>query len=402
MKSRFVYILYIALLFLSYDIRTQPVSIEKYTFLNTSADTLVFYGKSENQFKSFANNFAQMIRLGNRQMKILHLGDSHIQADFYTGQVRKNFQSFMDGLQGDRGMITPFLRSAPDSYKITFSSSWQAINILSKTNRENLGLWGASAYTTALSNTININVNNKNPIKYDFNRLRIYHSELKGEDNLRLSDIPVAYQKIENKEQGYTEFLLADYITEVKITVSKTTNKTFYVYGFYFDSDNAGVVYNATGINGASADSYFNADKLYSHLYSLDFDMIIISLGTNDTYEHGGENTFEQNLTKLVRNIKNTLPDIPILLISPTECYWHKKRINPRSEQTNNIVRNVAKKTDCAYLDMYKVMGGKGASDKLYRNSLMRPDRVHLTLKGYQLQGDLLYNALWNAIEKFF
>ena len=403
MRFKHCSIILILILFGCLPLYSQPVQIDNYSFLNLKADSIVYFGKSKTQFQSFVNKFSQMVRLGDRQINILHIGDSHLQADLYTGQVRKNFQSFMSGLSGSRGMITPFLKSSPDSYKLKFSSSWHSMNIVKSSDSKNLSLWGTTAYTTALNNTIEVNVNYKNPIKYDFNRLRIYHSDLGANDNISLTDIEIAYQKIYNKEEGYTEFILASYTSEVTIVVTKQDNSTFYLYGLYFDNDDPGVVYNVSGTNGASALSYLKIDNLQNNIRSLNFDMVIISLGINDTYEPGGENTFETNLSSLVTKIQSAIDDqTPILLITPVECWWHKKKINPRQEKTIEIIQQVAKQKGCLYLDMYTVLGGKGSSQKLFSNHLMQSDKVHFTAKGYQMQGDLLYNALWNEIEKNF
>ncbi len=400
MKAKLI-ILYIFTLF-SLETLSQSLETPTYSFLKLKADTITFYGESQTQFKAFTKKFSQMVRLGNRQINILHLGDSHLQADLYTGQVRKNFQSFMAGLEGTRGMITPFLKGSPDSYKIKFSPDWHSINILSSSNHSHLGLWGTTAYTNSLNSTINVNVNNKNPVKYDFNRMRLYHSALTDKDNIVINDINIAYQKVINEDAGYTEFVFADYLQDINITISKSSNDTFYLYGLYFSNDDAGVVYNVTGTNGATALSYINADKFSSQLATINTDLIIISLGTNDTYEPGGENTFENNLTTLVKNIRQTKPLNPILLITPVECYHHRRTINPRQTKTVEIINRVAEQNGCMYLDMYQVMGGKNSCNQLLRNSLMQKDRVHLTAKGYQLEGDLLYNALWDALEKNF
>ena len=378
-------------------ISAQEVEIKDYSFLNTKADTLVLYGQSQRLFEMLGLKFQKLIKFGNSQINIMHIGDSHLQADLYTGETRKNFQSFLYGLDGSRGMVAPYVKAAPYSYNITFSSSWQNSNILH--NSTNQGLWGTTAYTNAKENTIDIDVNGKNPIKYDFNTIRIYHSELGQGDNIFL-DIETAYQKIYHHDKGYTEFILADYLQKVKIVINKLSNETFYLYGFYFNNDNPGVNYNITGTNGVTASNYLNADKFFTQLETIPTDLIIISLGTNDTYEAGGENTFEANLNKFVTQIRQTKGDVPILLTTPIECYHHKHQINPRQAQTVDIINNVAKNNSCAYLDMYRVFGGKGSADKLFRKKLMQNDKVHLTAKGYQLQGDLLFNALWNNIEK--
>ncbi|MDE6082218.1 MAG: lipase, partial [Muribaculaceae bacterium] len=48
--------------------------------------------------------------------------------------------------------------------------------------------------------------------------------------------------------------------------------------------------------------------------------------------------------------------------------------------------------------DWYEVAGGDGASTLWIENGLMNTDRIHNTFAGYDLQGDLLYNALETAL----
>ncbi|MCH3923721.1 MAG: GDSL-type esterase/lipase family protein [Bacteroidales bacterium] len=394
------YIILFLIVFLPLFSFGQTVETDSYKFMNQENDSITYYGHSKQDFLPLYKKFRSMIISGKQQINILHIGDSHLQADLFTGQARKDFQQMFIGLEGSRGMITPYLNGGPDSYRIKFSSGWNSFNLLNTNQSKNNGLWGTTAYTNNSDEKIEINVNGKNPIKYDFNSFRIYHSDLTDDDNIILEDINVAYQKTYNKEKGYTEFNLSDYVKEVKVNISKQSQGTFYVYGFYFNNSDAGVVYNVTGTNGVTAKSYLDADLFLKQLATIDFDMIIVSLGTNDTYEEGGENTFSSHLTSLVENIHRTYPTMPILLTTPTECWWHKRKINPRQTITNEIIHNVAKQTSCAVLDLYNIMGGENSANKMVRNKLMQKDKVHLTAKGYQIEGDLLYNAVWKEIEK--
>lgn len=379
----------------------QQVETKRYSFVNTKGDTIIYYGNSKKMFDVFFDKFRSMIISGKEQINILHLGDSHLQADLMSGKVRKNFQSFSPGLEGARGMVTPHKKGAPDSYKLTFSPNWTSINIISSSNTENKGLWGTSVYTSKSKETININVNNRNPIKYDFNRFRVYHSLLNPNDNLKINNTDIAYQEIYNRAEGYTEFVLSDYVSSVEIEIQKRGTENFYIYGFYFQNDNGGVVYSVTGTNGASAFHYNHNAKLFSsQIKSLNFDFIIISLGTNDTYEAGGVGNFEGELTTLITTIRKVYPDIPILLTTPTECWWHRRKINPRMPQAIETIKQVAKKTNCAVFDLYNVLGGYNSARKMLNNQLMQKDLIHLTIEGYTLAGDLIYNALWSEIDK--
>lgn len=371
----------------------QLKQVGNYSFLNIESNRIAYYGNSSLQFERIYKKFSPMIKLGKGQVRILHIGDSHLQADFFSGRVRANFQSILPGLQGARGVICPYMKGCPDSYKITYSTQWQHYNILSK---EQSTIFANTIYTTGKNASIRIAVNHRNPIKYDFDKVRIYHSPLKPQERIDI-DYP-SYKKV-CVEDGYTVFTLNGYTDTINISVNKTSNDMLFIHGFYFDNEDAGVVYNVTGVNSAEARHYLKI-KSDESLKTLGLDLVIISLGTNDCYEASGVESFASNLTEFVAKIREQIPDVAILLTTPSDCWYKKKYVNKRMKEARNIIKEVAKQNDCAVWDWYEVMGGEGVSSKWVDRQLMQKDRVHLTLNGYYLQGDLLFNALWSEIEK--
>lgn len=373
----------------------QTKELPRYSFINYQENKIEYYGKANSYFERFYKKFQSPIKKGKGQVRILHLGDSHLQADFFTGRTRANFQTILPGLQGSRGMICPYKKGCPDSYKITYGPQWQHHNILSKDFNHNTIFANTISTTDSVAN-IEIEINFRNPIKYDFNRVRVYHSPLQERDNISIENHN--YSK-RYDERGYTIFELNKHTDKINITINKTTTDTLYVYGFYFDNGDAGVVYNATGVNSAEARNY---ERIFQNqiLGSLNLDLIIISLGTNDCYEQSGVETFGNNMTKLINSIREQLPEVPILLTTPSDCWYKRKYINKRMLQARNIINEIAKQTNCAVWDWYEIMGGEGVSTKWQQQKLMQADKVHLTVNGYYLQGDMLYNALWEEIEK--
>ena len=93
-----------------------------YSFLNIESNRIAYYGNSSLGFERIYKKFSPLIKTGKGQIRILHIGDSHLQADFFSGRVRANFQSILPGLQGARGVICPYMKGCPDSYKITYST----------------------------------------------------------------------------------------------------------------------------------------------------------------------------------------------------------------------------------------------------------------------------------------
>ncbi len=373
----------------------QPKELQHYSFIDYKANKIEYCGNSFNSFKKLYAKFVRPIKQGKGQVHILHIGDSHLQADFFSGRARANFQSILPGLQASRGMVSPFTNGCPDSYKLSYSPQWKHHNILSNNPQHNT-FFANTVSTNAQSAEITIEVNNRNPVKYDFNDLRVYHSPLKEGDEISI-DYP-SYTKRHN-ENGYTLFSLNDYTDKITVRVNKSSDDTLYIYGFYFDNGDAGVVYNAIGVNSAEARHYINTNN-DAILKTLHLDLIIISLGTNDCYEPGGVKTFEHNMETLIAKIRTQLPEVAILLTTPSDCWYKRKQINQNMQQACEQIKQVAQKNNCAVWDWYSIMGKKGSSTKWEQEKLMQKDKVHLTLSGYYLQGDMMYNALWEEIEK--
>lgn len=74
--------------------------------------------------------FEQLVKLENERkgkVRIAHVGDSHIQADFLTGQIREHFQR--DFGNGGRGLIFPYKlahTNGPLDFSITSDVDWKA------------------------------------------------------------------------------------------------------------------------------------------------------------------------------------------------------------------------------------------------------------------------------------
>lgn len=396
MYGRYGLWLWICLSLIASPAFSQLKEVEHYPFINYDANKIEYYGTSKKAFLDFYRKFTGLIKAGKRQIRILHIGDSHLQADFFSGRVRADFQSFMPGLQGARGMISPYKQGCPDSYRITYGSQWEHHSILSSSSHQSI--FANTIYTTDSFSEIQINVNFHNPVKYDFNSFRIYHSPLSEDSEIIADCNGITYNKEYIPENTYTTFTLTDYTDRVTIKVNKKQEDSLYIYGFYFDNEDAGVVYNAVGVNSATALHYLGIDT-DGILETLDLDLVIISLGTNDCYEESGLATFKSRLTEMIEQIRKSVPTTPILLTTPSDCWYKRKKINERMQKAERIIKETAQLTNCGVWDWYAIMGAKSSSTKWVQNKLMQKDKVHLTLKGYYLQGDMLYNALWSEIE---
>ena len=166
-------------------------------------------------------------------------------------------------------------------------------------------------------------------------------------------------------------------------------------------SDSAGVVYSSAGVTGAAVSSFLKCSLLESQLRTMAPDLVIISLGTNDAsgkrFSSAG---FEVLYGELLKRVKNALPETAILLTAPGDSNRRRKRPNPNNKKAEESIFSVAENYDAAVWDFYAVMGGGRSIKKWFKAGLCTRDRVHLTKRGYELQGTLLYQALMDCYKK--
>ena len=115
-------------------------------------------------------------------------------------------------------------------------------------------------------------------------------------------------------------------------------------------------------------------------------------------------------MDELIKLLRDSLPEVPILLTTPPGSYEsfrqrRRKRtysINPRTATAAETIRRYAKDHHLLVWDMYDVVGGRERACLNWMEAqLMRPDHVHYLPEGYVLQGNLLYQALIQAYNDY-
>jgi lysophospholipase L1-like esterase len=171
--------------------------------------------------------------------------------------------------------------------------------------------------------------------------------------------------------------------------------------GLTFESDSRGMQYHSLGINGAEVTSFLR-NSLEPQLQILNPDLVIISLGTNDAYmAEFDEKAFKRNYGTLIQRIKKVAPQASILLTTPGDSYRSRKYTNYNNAKATKQILDLAEETGCAVWNFYEIMGGLRSVNQWYANGLATKDKIHLTKKGYTLQGDLLYEALKHDYIKY-
>lgn len=170
------------------------------------------------------------------------------------------------------------------------------------------------------------------------------------------------------------------------------------------------VFYTDMGVNGATCLTFTHPNRI-ADIAALKPELLILSFGTNESHNRRyNANVHYRQMEELLGLLRDSLPDIPVLLTTPPGSYdsfrrRHRRRtyvVNPRTATAANTICKFASRHKLAVWDMYNVVGGSPRACKNWTDAgLMRPDHVHYLPEGYTLQGELLYEAIIKAYNKY-
>ncbi len=90
-----------------------------------------------------------------------------------------------------------------------------------------------------------------------------------------------------------------------------------------------------------------------------------------------------------------------ILITVPNDDYLYKRYPNKFTALQEQEIYKLAQKHGAGVWNLYQIMGGFNSSQTWYNFNLMKYDRIHFTKEGYQLKGDLYFNAILRMYDAY-
>ncbi|MDO4319802.1 MAG: GDSL-type esterase/lipase family protein [Bacteroidales bacterium] len=342
---------------------------------------------------------------------VVHIGDSHLQADMATAVTRDRLQQ----IYGDagRGLIVPFKLAGtnePVDYAITSPDGWVASRLLKMPWPTDMSFTGVAVQSVSPTASLTVRTGSF------FDDMTVFATSPGLEIN-SVSDGNGDEINFDVKSDGRrTRIALSRPCTEIRMSVSRPHDVA--IGGISLSNGHNGVAYHVIGNNGATYSTYNLIGSVGRDLSELSPQLIIVSLGTNEAFGKMTDAAFRLNINDLVGELRRNNPDACLLLVTPAECQRRTsrrvrrkgKRRRYRTVSSYSVNTNVKRMRDVivAYgrdngipvYDWYEVAGGTGASARWLADKTLNKDRVHLTYKGYQLQGNLFTDALLDAINQ--
>lgn len=350
------------------------------------------------------NFFSKLANANSKKVNILHIGDSHIQADFFTGYIRENIQQIFG--YGGRGFVFPYACAGTHStydYRTWKYGDWEGARNVKNPNFMDIGLAGAVAKTKDKSAGFKFGFKG-GILMQDFTVLKIYCKKDSASFNLKIKlnnyDDTIYLKTNTDLHLPYVTVDLPMVSDTFAIFMNQTDSlqNHFECYGLMIETPhNKGVVYNSVGINGAGYNSILGQTLMGSHLQEMQPDMVVIDLGANDFYGFTfKEEELGNNLTLVIQAIKKAAPNASIIVSCSQDIYRKRKNVFA-TLQFSQLTQKIAQQNGVSWYNYFSVSGGRYSMLKWRRHQLAKKDKVHLTTAGYHLKGDLYLNAFLNS-----
>ncbi len=377
----------------------------KYGLVNNKENYIHFYNKDDT-FPVFYNKLHTLLTGKKEKVKIMQIGGSHIQAEIWPDQVRKNFLDVSDNLNGGRGFVFPFKMAKtwnPKNHQISFTGKWKSQRNSVKKHKAKWGVSGITVSTTDSISSFQIGYKHDSITNYIFNRIKVFH-ELDS-TSFKLKLISKEHIKVvENKEQGFTEFFLENSTDSLSVEIEKTSisQTHFSLYGLSLENDEPGIVYTSIGVNGAKTNSFLRNEIFVEQLKVIDPDLVIFCIGINDAYyANFCADCYKENYKELMKWFKLVNPSVEFLFVTNNDSFYKRKYANKRVFEARDVMIDLAKKHNTGLWDLFEVMGGLNSIKLWEENGYAKEDKIHFTDKGYQLIGDLMFQAIMDDYDKY-
>ena len=406
---------------------------------------------------NFYNKLAELEANELHKVRITHIGDSHIQADYFTGDIREKFQNEFG--YGGYGFSFPYKLAKTNGtkkVKYTTNAEFFATRNIFADDILPVGISGYSFISTTKNTAIKLSLSDE--CNY-FNTIKVFYPE--NRSDLAFADynstkdfnktIPKYSEKIHIIKSGeYLSTIASKYnvsvleikkanklksdiiyigkdlkiplktLEKVNIEISdfnilesskfngvctyhssnlrneiylfsNNTSKDLAINGFVLENDKKGIVYNAIGVNGAKSKDYNRFPLFFKQLSHLESDLIVISTGTNESFDNLSPELFLKDFLLMIENIRKQNPNIEIIITTPPPSLFKRKNKNTFIPQyIHDIVANMYE-YNYAVWDLYEAMGAHEKIHENYINGYLAKDKVHYKKTGYSKQAELFY-----------
>jgi hypothetical protein len=354
----------------------------------------------------FLQKLTELKKKKRKKIRIAYFGDSMIEGDLITEDLRKELQDIFGGSGVGYVPVTSIVAGFRQTVVHTFSDNWTDVNFKSDDKSgANLFISGHSFFGDQNSWVDYHTVHR--PHLDNFSDVSIlYGAPPEGKNNTATLVVNGKEQVITASEQ-FNEFdVRYDSSKELKLGISSADIP---LYGAAFESDSGIFIDNFSfrGISGVEY-KYFTDNFLKQVQKTRPYDLLVFQYGPNLLFKPNLTDFgwYEKMMLPVFKKIRAAFPETNILIISTADKgfnydgTWHTaKGVKPLI----NVQYDMAQNVGADFLNLYQAMGGEDAivdwvqGDTVYANK----DYTHVNFRGGKRLADIIYKAIMKEYDGF-
>ena len=373
--------------------------------------------KKENEFKVFCetnparfympNNdiayldkfFKALDGAKENHVRIAHFGDSQLECDRISCDLRAQFQSQFGGMGVG---IIPVEQTVP-TYTLKHSTSPSKLSrgliYGPSKNRASHDRYGIMGQVTRIGGTVKVNVEGKSkeyPTSASFTRVSVYAKG--GSYNVTTPNGTYALKNTGSSPNSIYSVTMPSPTDNATISLKGSAE----VYGIMLDGT-TGVSVDNIPMRGCSGTIFTSIDSTSMEPYFKheNVKLIILQYGGNSVpylKEEKKINHYKKQLKQQIEFFKRIEPSACILFIGPADMATKqggRMASYPQMETIVTALREAANESGVAFWDMYSAMGGRNSIVKWVnaRPQLAGSDHIHFTAKGAKEISEILFNT---------
>lgn len=340
------------------------------------------------------------LRAGQRRkVRIAYFGDSMIEGDLITQDLRDSLQAFFGGEGVGYVPATSVVSGFRATIGHTYSPDWTDYHFRSEPPKgTSLGISGHVFLPKTASWVRYTPVNHKRLDQFE--EVSLLYGSGEGEIDVNGKPLHLDGNRIIN-EYSFT----SDSTTRA---LTLKFNNTAPFYGVCFESK-AGVFldnYSFRGISGIELGKL--SRNVWEDMQNVrPYDLIVLHYGANvlSMPENTKYDWYERPMAKVVDSLRTLFPQTSILLVGTADKSYKKEGryvTAPGVKALIKVQHSMAETRGMAYWNLYNAMGGDGAMARWVEGdtTFANKDYTHFNPRGASRVGALLYKAIMDEYKQ--
>jgi lysophospholipase L1-like esterase len=176
-------------------------------------------------------------------------------------------------------------------------------------------------------------------------------------------------------------------------------------YGLIAEGSEPGVVLDAVGIDGARLATAlaWSEPSFEAAVRARAPSLVAFAFGTNEAFDADRLEKYREQYRALLTRVRVGAPDADCLIVGPPDANAVEGGSEPRVAGLDALQRSIASELGCGYVSQLQIMGGPGGYTRWESQSpaLARNDRLHLSVKGYEVVAKAIGDRLLAAYDSY-